>query len=446
MQQAIEAEGQRLLGWRDVPVDDSAIGEIARDSQPCIRQVFVGRGPGVVDEDHFERKLYVIRKVVERAVESTDDETRRHFYVPSLSCNRIVYKGLLMGTQLRGFYSDLADPAMASAFAMVHARFSTNTLGSWRLAHPYRLICHNGEINTLRGNINWMTARQSMFSSPLFGDDMEKLFPIITPGASDTACFDNTLELLLATGRSLPHALMMMIPEATGERVDMPQEKRDFYEYHSSLMEAWDGPALIAATDGKRIGIVLDRNGLRPFRYLVTKSDMLVMASEVGVLDVPPEDVQFKERIHPGRMFLLDTEEARIIGDEELKRTLSQRRPYNEWLAENRVELAQLPEPPAMPDVNPDSLPSLKRAFGYTLEDLHMLMEPMAVSGAEPVGSMGNDAPLAVLSDKPQLLFNYFKQLFAQVSNPPLDAIREELVTSLEAFIGSEQNLFEETP
>ena len=405
-----------------------------------------GRGPGTADEAHFERKLYVIRKVVERAIEAADEESRRHFYVPSLSCNRIVYKGLLMGTQLRGFYPDLGDPAVASAFAMVHARFSTNTLGSWRLAHPYRLICHNGEINTLRGNINWMTARQAMFSSPLFGDDMEKLFPVITPNASDTACFDNTLELLLATGRSLPHALMMMIPEATGERVDMSQEKRDFYEYHSCLMEPWDGPALIAATDGKSIGIVLDRNGLRPFRYLVTKSDMLVMASEVGVLDVPPEDVRFKERIHPGRMFLLDTEEARIIGDQELKETLSQRKPYHQWLADNRVELDALPEAPPPPRVGRDSLASLKRAFGYTLEDLQMLMEPMAVTGAEPVGSMGNDAPLAVLSDRPQLLFNYFKQLFAQVSNPPLDAIREELVTSLEAFIGSEQNLFEETP
>ena len=446
VQQSIEAEGQRFLGWRDVPVDSSAIGFIAQESQPRIRQVFVGRGAGVADEAHFERKLYVIRKVVERAVDSMDDEIRRHFYVPSLSCNRVVYKGLLMGTQLKGFYPDLADPAVASAFAMVHARFSTNTLGSWRLAHPYRLICHNGEINTLRGNINWMTARQAMFASPLFGDDMEKLFPVITSGASDTACFDNTLELLLATGRSLPHALMMMIPEATGERVDVSQEKRDFYEYHSSLMEPWDGPALIAATDGRHIGVVLDRNGLRPFRYLVTKSNTLVMASEVGVLDVPPEEVLFKERIRPGRMFLLDTEEGRIIGDQELKATLSRRRPYHQWLAENRVDLEQLPEPHAVQSVSRDALPSLKRAFGYTLEDLHILMEPMAISGAEAVGSMGNDTPLAVLSEKPQLLFSYFKQLFAQVSNPPLDAIREELVTSLEAFIGSEQNLFEETP
>ena len=450
IQRVIEDEGQSFLGWRDVPVDSSEVGYMARDSQPSIRQVFIGRGPEIKDEAHFERKLYVIRKVVERAADQMDDEIQQHFYIASLSCNRVVYKGLLIGTQLKGFYPDLSDPAMSSAFAMVHARFSTNTLGSWRLAHPYRLICHNGEINTLRGNINWMTARQAMFSSNMFGEDMEKLFPIITPGASDTTSFDNTLELLLATGRSLPHALMMMIPEATGERVEVSQEKRDFYEYHSSLMEPWDGPALIAATDGTRIGVVLDRNGLRPFRYVVTKSDMLVMASEVGVLDIPPEEVKLKDRIHPGRMFLLDTNEARIIDDEELKAELSRRQPYSRWLADNRVTLEQLPEPPEVPaevqQVSPDALLKLQRAFGYTLEDLQILMEPMAVAGTEAIGSMGNDTPLAVLSGRPQLLFSYFKQLFAQVSNPPLDAIREELVTSLEAFIGSEQNLFDETP
>ena len=446
VERVVAEEGQRLLGWRDVPVDDSEIGYIARESQPFIRQVFIARGPQIQDEAQFERKLYVIRKVVERAVEGLDDEARQYFYVPSLSGNRIVYKGLLMGTQLQGFYPDLSDPAVASAFAMVHARFSTNTLGSWRLAHPYRLICHNGEINTLRGNINWMTARQAMFSSPTFDDDMAKLFPIITPGASDTASFDNALELLLATGRSLPHALMMMIPEATGEHVEISREKRDFYEYHSSLMEPWDGPALIAATDGTRIGVVLDRNGLRPCRYLVTTDGLLVMASETGVLDVPPEKVRFKARIRPGRMFLLDTDEARIIEDAELKATLSGRRPYGQWLAENRVTLDQLPEPPVVGGPDPETLMKRQRAFGYTSEDLQLLMEPMAVSGQEPVGSMGSDTPLAVLSGRPHLLFNYFKQLFAQVSNPPLDAIREELVTSLEAFIGSEQNLFDETP
>ena len=446
VQQVIEDEGQHFLGWRDVPVDNSEVGYIARNSQPFIRQVFIGRGPQVKDEAQFERKLYVVRRVIERTADSMDDEIRQHFYIPSLSCNRVVYKGLLIGTQLQGFYPDLSDPAMTSAFAMIHARFSTNTLGSWRLAHPYRLICHNGEINTLRGNINWMTARQAMFSSNLFSDDMEKLFPIITPGASDTASFDNTLELLLATGRSLPHALMMMIPEATGEHVEVSQEKRDFYEYHSCLMEPWDGPALIAATDGTRIGVVLDRNGLRPFRYLVTKDDLLVMASEVGVLDIPPEEVRFKERLHPGRMFLLDTNEARIIDDEELKAELSRRQPYSQWLADNRLTLEDLPDSPEVRKPDMDTLPKLQRVFGYTLEDLQILMEPMAITGAEAIGSMGNDTPLAVLSGRPQMLFSYFKQLFAQVSNPPLDAIREELVTSLEAFIGSEQNLFGETP
>jgi len=446
VQRVIESEGQHFLGWRDVPVNNSEIGYMARDSQPSIQQVFIGRGSAVKDEAHFERKLYVIRKIIERAVGQKGDDIQQHFYIASLSCNRVVYKGLFIGTQIKGFYPDLTDPAMSSAFAMVHARFSTNTLGSWRLAHPYRLVCHNGEINTLRGNMNWMAARQAMFSSDQFGEDMEKLFPIITPGASDTAAFDNTLELLLATGRSLPHALMMMIPEATGEHVEVSQDKRDFYEYHSCLMEPWDGPALIAATDGTRIGVVLDRNGLRPFRYVVTKNDLLVMASEVGVLDIPPEEVRLKERIHPGRMFLLDTNEARIIDDEELKAELSRRQPYGQWLADNRVTLEELPEPSDVIKLATETLPSLQRTFGYTLEDLQIVMEPMAVTGAEAIGSMGNDTPLAVLSGRPQLLFNYFKQLFAQVSNPPLDAIREELVTSLEAFIGSEQNLFGETP
>ena len=442
----IEDEGQRFLGWRDVPVNDSEIGYVAKESQPFIRQVFIGRGPGIESEAHFERKLYVVRKMIERAVSQMGDDVQNHFYIPSLSSNRLVYKGLLIGTQLRGFYPDLSDPDMSSAFAMVHARFSTNTLGSWRLAHPYRLICHNGEINTLRGNVNWMTAREHMLSSSLFGEDMGKLSPIITPGASDTASFDNALELLLATGRSLPHALMMMIPEATGEHVEISQEKRDFYEYHSCLMEPWDGPALIAATDGTSIGVVLDRNGLRPFRYLVTKDDLLVMASEVGVLEIDPDNIKFKDRIHPGRMFLLDTNEARIIGDEELKSDLAKRQPYGLWLENNKLTLDQLPEPASLEKIDPTELQSLKRAFGYTLEDLQIIMEPMALTGSEPIGSMGNDTPLAVLSVRPQLLYGYFKQLFAQVSNPPLDAIREELVTSLEAFVGSEQNLFEETP
>ena len=442
----VREEGQHLLGWRDVPVDSTGIGSHARDVQPHIRQVFVGRGPRTADEAHLGRKLYVIRKRVESAVEASGIEDVDAFYIPSLFTERIVYKGLLMADQITGFYQDLTDPDMVTSFALVHSRFSTNTLGSWRLAHPYRFLAHNGEINTLRGNLNWMVARQAMFSSPLFGEDIKKLFPIITSGQSDTACIDNALELLLATGRSLPHCMMMLIPEAWGDHIEIAPEKKDFYEYHSCLMEPWDGPALMAFTDGVRIGAILDRNGLRPFRYLVTTDDMLVMASEVGVLDVPPEDVLFKARLQPGRMFLVDPSQGRIIDDEEIKADLSRRQPYGRWLAENAVTLEQLPEPPEVDRTDHSSLVERQQVFGYTLEDLTMLMEPMAATGAEPVGSMGNDAPLAVLSDRPQLVFSYFKQLFAQVTNPPLDAIREELVTSTDSFIGSERNLFEETP
>ena len=442
----VREEGQVLLGWRDVPVDDSAIGAHAREVRPCIRQILIGSGPKTVDEAHLGRKLFVIRRRVEEAIAGSGIEDAESFYIPSLFTNRIVYKGLLMTDQIGGFYRDLMDQDMVTYFAMVHSRFSTNTLGSWKLAHPYRFLQHNGEINTLRGNLNWMVARQSMFASPLFGEDMQKLFPIIGPGQSDTACLDNALELLLATGRELTHCMMMLIPEAWSDRIEMSQEKKDFYEYHSCLMEPWDGPALLAFTDGVRVGAILDRNGLRPFRYLVTKNDMLVMASEVGVLDVPPEDVLFKARLEPGRMFYVDPTQGRIIDDEEIKSELSRRQPYGEWLANTKVALEQLPEPPFVHATDYESLVQRQQVFGYTLEDLRMLMEPMAATGAESVGSMGNDAPLAVLSDKPQLVFNYFKQLFAQVTNPPLDAIREELVTSTESFIGSEQNLFDETP
>ena len=440
-------EGQLLLGWRDVPMDNSEIGAHSRDVQPYIRQIFIGRGPKTTDEAHLGRKLYVIRRLVEKAVAESGIEDADTFYIPSLFTDRVIYKGLLMADQISSFYRDLTDPDMVTYFSMVHSRFSTNTLGSWKLAHPYRFLEHNGEINTLRGNLNWMVARQSMFSSPLFGDDMKKLFPIIAASVqSDTACLDNALELLLATGRSLPHCMMMLVPEAWGEHIEMAPEKRDFYEYHSSMMEPWDGPALLAFTDGVRVGAILDRNGLRPFRYLVTKDDVLVMASEVGVLDIPPEDVLFKARLEPGRMFLVDPSQGRIIEDEEIKGLLSRRQPYGKWLAENAVTLDQLPEPPNVHATSYGTLLERQQAFGYTLEDLRMIMEPMASTGAEAVGSMGNDAPLAALSDKPQLVFSYFKQLFAQVTNPPLDAIREELVTSTESFIGSEQNLFDETP
>ena len=449
IEQAITGEGQRFLGWRDVPVDPSAIGRVARECQPSIRQFFVGRGPETADQAHFERKLYVARKVVEHQVRYADDIEDDEFYICSLSSTVIVFKGLLISTQMQAFFLDLSDPLVVTSFALVHSRFSTNTLGTWALAHPYRYIVHNGEINTVRGNINWMTARESSMSSSLFGDDISKLFPINLPGQSDTACIDNAYELLLQTGRPLHHVMMMLIPEATGDKVEMAQEKRDFYEYHASMMEPWDGPALIAFTDGKRIAAVLDRNGLRPFRYVVTTDDVLVMASEVGVLDIPPEKILFKERIRPGRMFLLDPERGGIVDDATIKAELSNQQPYGVWLKENQLHLDAIPEPAGSDghaSMDPHLLVDLQQAFGYTQEDLRMLMEPMALNGAEPTGSMGNDVPLAVLSERPQLLFSYFKQLFAQVSNPPLDAIREELVTSVSMRLGTQRNLFGETP
>ena len=450
--------GLELLGWRDVPVDLDKLGRDARQVCPHISQVFVGLGPGAADPAQLERKLYVVRKIIEHSTQEwgiTDDEAD-YFYICSMSCNTIVYKGLLLAHQISEFYGDLADRSLTSAFALVHSRFSTNTLGHWKLAHPYRYMAHNGEINTLRGNINWMHAREAHFESPLFGDDMRKIPPVMTAGASDTACIDNALELLLMTGRDLDHAMLMLIPEAWEQHESMPQEKKDFFEYHASLMEPWDGPAMIVSTDGRSICALLDRNGLRPFRYSVTKDDRLVMASETGVLDIPPSEIRQKGRLQPGRMFLVSMDEGRIIGDEELKHKLANRRPYGQWLKENVVSLDSLPGPQGGNgdhqhgdddwDGSGDSaLEQQQQAFGYTTEELRMLTTPMALNGAEAVGSMGNDAPLAVLSRKNQLLFNYFKQLFAQVTNPPLDAIREDLVTSLEAFIGREQNLFEET-
>ena len=448
VEQVVREEGQNILGWRDVPVAPHSIGRLARERQPRIRQVFVGRSEAVHDEDEFERKLYLIRKVIESRARSTALQGLEDFYFPSFSANRVVYKGLLLGDQLDRFYPDLRSPLCASSFVIVHSRFSTNTLGSWKLAHPYRMVAHNGEINTLQGNINAMVSRQGMMSSPSFGDDLKRLFPAIIPGQSDTASIDNAIEFLVMTGRSLPHVMMMLVPEAWGDHLPMPQEKRDFYEYHSLLMEPWDGPALLAFTDGRRVGVVLDRNGLRPFRYLVTDDDLLVMASEVGVLDVPPEKVRFKDRIHAGRMFLLDPGAGGIIDDATLKHDLATRQPYGRWLRENLKRLEDLPGPKAsrIPGPDPQTLVERQRAFGYTQEELNILMEPAVLSGSESIGSMGNDVPLAVLSERPQPLFNYFKQRFAQVSNPPLDAIREELVTSLVVPLGSEQNLLDESP
>ena len=446
-EKVVREEGQRLLGWRRVPVDASKCGPLARESMPEIRQIFIGRGRTTPDQAALERKLYVIRKRVERLVRESGLRDTESFYVPSLSTRTMNYKGLLLPDQIPQFYKDLTDPDFTSALALVHQRFSTNTFPSWDRAHPYRYVAHNGEINTLRGNVNWMHARESMFASPLFGDDVEKLFPIIAPGGSDSAGFDNALELLVHTGRPLSQAVMMMIPEAWQKHESMSAEKRAFYRYHACLTEAWDGPASIAFSDGTVIGAVLDRNGLRPSRYVVTKDGLVVMASEVGVLDIAPENVVAKGRLQPGRMFLVDLAQGRIIADEELKAAIAARQPYQRWLEESLTRLEDLPTPASMPAPYEDGERlTRQQAFGYTIEDLKFLMAPMALNGQEAVGSMGTDTPLAVLSNKPQLLFNYFKQLFAQVTNPPIDPIREELVMSLKATIGREENLFEETP
>ncbi|MCH8310700.1 MAG: glutamate synthase subunit alpha, partial [Chloroflexi bacterium] len=446
IESVVEREGHTLLGWRDVPVSPDAIGTLSARVMPAIRQFVVTNGGDTSDQFNFEQRLFVVRKQIEKLVESTDLKNKDDFYICSLSTNKLVYKGLIMAHQLEGFYHDLANEDVVTSFALVHSRFSTNTLGSWKLAHPYRFVIHNGEINTVRGNTNWMAAREKNFVSSLLGDDIEKLLPIITPGQSDTATLDNALEVLLASGRSLEHSMMMLIPEAWGDHISMDQAKQDFYEYHSSMMEPWDGPALVIGTDGTKVCAVLDRNGLRPCRYLVTTDDLLVMGSETGVLDIPPEKVLYKERIYPGRMFMLDTERGEIVQDAELKSALAARQPYGEWLKENMTHIDDLPEPERVHEPDFDTLIHRQAAFGYSLEDLRMILEPMALTAGEPIGSMGNDSPLAVMSNDAPLLFNYFKQLFAQVSNPPLDAIREELVTSTRSMIGSEQNLFDETP
>src|SRR5580693_3057429 len=445
LERIIKEEGLALLGWRDTPVYASAIGRVARASQPYIQQIFVRCAPGM-DEDAFERKLYVVRKRAESEIRESGIEDAEMFYIPSLSCRTIVYKGLLLAQQITNFYRELADPDVVSALCLVHQRFSTNTFPSWQRAHPYRYVAHNGEINTLRGNVNWMHARQSLLASPLFGDDLKKLFPIIEPDGSDSANFDNALELLLQAGRSLPHAMAMLIPEAWAGNRHMKPEKRAFYEYHACLMEPWDGPAAVAFTDGRVIGATLDRNGLRPGRYVVTHDDVVIMASEAGVLDVAPEQVKKKGRLQPGKMFLVDTVAGRIVSDQEIKHNLASQQPYAQWLTENQITMSQLPEPSRTHPPDPETLLRRQRAFGYTDEDLKMILAPMASAGEEPIGSMGTDTPLACLSDRPQPLFNYFKQLFAQVTNPPIDPIREEMVMSLTSYIGSERNILEESP
>jgi glutamate synthase (NADPH/NADH) large chain len=441
----VEEEGQRMLGWRAVPTDDRMLGATARSVEPHIVQVFVGRGPGVRDHAHFERKLYVIRKLFEKSVAALDIPENKFAYLPSLSSNTLIYKGMLSADQIEAMYPDLTDPDVESALALVHQRFSTNTFPSWPLAHPYRYIAHNGEINTLRGNINWMRAREALCRSEVLGEDLKKVMPVTREGLSDSATFDNVLEFLVMNGRSLPHAILMMIPEPWQHHESMGPERRAFYDYHSSLMEPWDGPASIAFTDGTVIGAVLDRNGLRPSRYYVTKDDMVIMASEVGVLDVPPGNILVKERLHPGRIFLVDTAQGRIIDDEEIKAQLAAEHPYADWLRANSVRLEDLPARP-VPAADHETVLNRQIAFGYTHEDLRILLAPMAKNGEEPVGSMGTDTSLAVLSNRPRPLYDYFKQLFAQVTNPPLDQIREELVTAMESTVGPERNLLRPEP
>jgi len=440
IERAVLAEGQVLLGWRDVPTRNAGLSVRTKEVEPVIRQVFVARGSREMDQDALERKLYVIRKRAGHAIQALSLKHGKEFYVPSLSTRTIVYKGMLLAQQVGEYYADLHDESMVSALAMVHQRFSTNTFPTWDLAHPFRYVCHNGEINTLRGNFNWIRAREGAIASEVLGDDLSKLWPLIYEGQSDSASFDNALELLTMGGYPLAHAMMMMIPEAWAGNPLMDEDRRAFYEYHAALMEPWDGPAAMAFTDGRQIGATLDRNGLRPARYVVTDDDFIVMASEVGVLDIPESKIVKKWRLQPGKMLLVDLEQGRIVDDDELKRTLATEKPYRDWIARCRLSLEEMPEP--APPV-PSAVPLLDRqqAFGYTQEDLKVILAPMARNGEEATGSMGNDAALPVLSNRPKVFYNYFKQLFAQVTNPPIDPIREELVMSLVSFIGPRPNL-----
>jgi glutamate synthase domain-containing protein 1 len=432
-------EGQRVLGWRDVPIDEAHVGSTANASRPHMRQFFVGAGEGFTDDqDAFERKLYVIRRVCELAAGPD-------FYVASFSSRTLVYKGMLISYQVPDFFPDLIDERMESAMGLVHSRFSTNTFPSWELAHPYRVIAHNGEINTLMGNVNWMRARESQLASKLFGGDLQKVLPVVRPGGSDSATFDNVLELLMLAGRSLPHAVMMMIPEAYEGRDDLADELKAFYEYHGSFMEPWDGPAAVAFTDGRIIGATLDRNGLRPGRWVETHDGWVVLGSEAGLLGITPDRVKRLGRLQPGKLFLVDLASHRIVADEEVKGEISGAHPYREWIDEHQVHFEDLPDAHVtMTGVRPSHQRRL--AFGYSQEDLRVLIAPMAAAAAEPVGSMGNDSALAVLSDQRPPLFSYFKQLFAQVTNPPIDPIREEVVMSLGSAIGPEGNLLEIDP
>ncbi len=464
LERAVKAEGQVVIGWRDVPVNrDMPMSPFVREKEPIIRQIFIGRGTDITVPDALERKLYVIRKTASAAIQNLGLKHSKEYYVPSMSCRTVVYKGLLLATQVGEYYLDLQNAKCVSALALVHQRFSTNTFPEWPLAHPYRYVAHNGEINTVRGNFNWMRAREGVMKSPVLGDDLKKLYPISFEGQSDTATFDNALELLTAAGYPIAHAMMMLMPEPWEQHTLMDERRRAFYEYHASMIEPWDGPAAIAFTDGRQIGATLDRNGLRPARYILTDDDLVVCASEAGVLHhIPESKIVKKWRLQPGKMFLIDLEQGRLIDDEELKSQLANSKPYRQWIDEVRIKLDDVPKAAASA-AGPSqgarapmggsavhevtsvgaSLLDRQQAFGYTQEDLKFLMAPMAANAEEAVGSMGNDSPLAVLSDKNKPLYNYFKQLFAQVTNPPIDSIREQIVMSLVSFIGPKPNLLD---
>jgi glutamate synthase (NADPH/NADH) large chain len=440
IERAIRYEGQVLLGWRDVPVDNSGLAQAAKDIEPVIRQVFVAPGPGITDTDALERKLYILRKAIGHSIQAQKLPDGKMFYVPSMSARTVVYKGMLLANQVGTYYLDLQDSRAVSAMALAHQRFSTNTFPTWDLAHPFRMIAHNGEINALRGNVNWIRAREHGISSPVLGEDLAKVWPLIYDGQSDSASFDNALELLVMGGYSLAHAMMMLIPEAWAGNPLMDEERRAFYEYHMALMEPWDGPAAVAFTDGRQIGATLDRNGLRPARYLITDDDLVVMSSEIGVLPIAEERIVKKWRLQPGKMFLIDLEQGRIIDDAELKRTMSTAKPYRKWIQQSRYFVDDLPEA-KVSDMVIGPLLKIQQAFGYTQEDFKFILEPMATQGEEATGAMGNDSPLPVLSDRAKPLFNYFKQLFAQVTNPPIDPIREEIVMSLISLVSPNPNL-----
>ncbi|MCL4712614.1 MAG: glutamate synthase subunit alpha, partial [Pseudorhodoplanes sp.] len=436
-------EGLKVIGWRDVPTDNATLGESVKPTEPVHMQVFIGQVTPSKDESHFERRLYILRKAISNTIYQQRERRLSGYYPVAISCRTAIYKGMFLADQLGAYYPDLHDPDFESALALVHQRFSTNTFPTWSLAHPYRFIAHNGEINTLRGNVNWMAARQASVSSALYGDDISKLWPISYEGQSDTACFDNALEFLVQGGYSLAHAMMMMIPEAWAGNPLMDEKRRAFYEYNAALMEPWDGPAAIAFTNGRQIGATLDRNGLRPARYLLTRDDRIVMASEMGVLPIPEKDIVKKWRLQPGKMLLVDLDEGRLIPDEELKATLARSHPYKDWLHRTQLVLEDLPDSAGKPPLSNLSLLDRQQAFGYSQEDIKLLMTPMGTTGEEAVGSMGNDTPISALSSRAKPLFTYFKQNFAQVTNPPIDPIREEIVMSLVSIIGPRPNLFD---